>query len=112
MWNPARRTRRILGLSFLAAAILFLFAGQTFLRGHLHGLSFIVYWLACLGLVALALFTALLDALVIRHQTRQQHLQLIRETLGNPPRTPPNSTRSVAPDPPCSRAKPAPGANS
>jgi hypothetical protein len=100
MSNLARRTRRLLGLGFLAAALLMLFAGQTVLRDRLHGYLFIVYWLSCLFLVALALVTALIDALVIRHQIRLQQLELIRTTL-DPSHTPsPDTHRPSTPQSP------------
>jgi len=109
MSNSARRTRRLLGLAFLAAAFLMLFAGQTVLRGQLQGIAFIVYWLACLGLVILALLTALLDALIIRQQTRRQQLVLLRDALSVP-----TSASMVNLDPDASRSRTGPeqGANS
>ena len=112
MSNSARRTRRLLGLAFLAAAFLMLFAGQTVLRGQLQGIAFIVYWLACLGLVTLALLTALLDALIIRQQTRRQQLDLLRDALSAP--TPASTVNRLALDPDASRSRTGPeqGANS
>ena len=93
----------VLGLGFLAAALLMLLAGQTVLRGSLQGLLFMVYWLSCLFLVALALVTALIDALIIRHQIRLQQLDLIRATL-TPSPTP-------SPDPHHPNTPQSPGAN-
>jgi len=112
MSNSALRTRRLLGLAFLAAAFLMLFAGQTVLRGPLEGIAFIVYWLACLGLVTLALLTALLDALIIRQQTRRQQLDLLRDALSASP--PVSTANRLAHDPEVSRSRtgPEPGANS
>jgi hypothetical protein len=112
MSNSARRTRRLLGLAFLAAAFLMLFAGQTVLRGSLEGITFIVYWLACLGLVTLALLTALLDALIIRQQTRRQQLDLLRDAFSVS--TPVSTVNPLAHDPEASqpRTRAEPGANS
>jgi uncharacterized membrane protein len=111
MSNPACRTRRAIGLTFLATAILLLCAGQTFLHDHLHGHGFALYWLLCLLFVALALLTALLDLLIVRHQARRQQLDLIKDTLGypNPAVTP--DIHPTAPDGPRSPARPVPGAN-
>jgi hypothetical protein len=112
MSNMAHRTRRLLGLAFLAAAFLLVFAGQTLLRGQLQGIAFVVYWLACLGLVTLALLTALFDALIIRQQTRRQHLDLLRDALTapNPPAT--VSRPALAPEASRSRTEPTQGAKS
>jgi O-antigen ligase len=86
----------MIGLIFLAAALLLLFAGQTFLRDHLRGIGFAIYWLLCLGFVALAMLVALIDLLVIRHQARRQQFHLIQNTLGtaHPPTSPPENRTS------------------
>jgi protein-S-isoprenylcysteine O-methyltransferase Ste14 len=84
MSDPARRTRRAIGLAFLASAVLLLFAGQTVLRDHLYGTRFALYWLLCLLLVTLAMAVALLDLFAVRHQARRQQLDLIQNTLGAP----------------------------
>jgi hypothetical protein len=111
MSNPACRNRRAIGLAFLGAAILLLWAGQTFLRDHLHGRGFALYWLLCLLFVALTLLTALLDLLIVRHQARRQQLDLIKNTLGYPhPAVPPN-IHPTTPDRPRSPDRPVPGAN-
>jgi hypothetical protein len=112
MSNSARRTRRLLGLAFLAAAFLMLIAGQTVLHGQLHGIAFVVYWLACLGLVTLALLAALLDALIIRQQTRRQQLDLLRDALSVPRLDPTGPRPTLASDASRSGAGPEPGANS
>jgi hypothetical protein len=112
MSHLARRTRRLLGLAFLAAALLMLFAGQTVLRGQLQGIAFIVYWLACLGLVILALLTALLDALIIRQQTRRQQLDLLRDALSVPTSASTVNRLTLDPDACRSRTGPEQGANS
>jgi hypothetical protein len=69
------------GLAFLGAALLLLAAGQTLLRGHLSGLGYILYWLACLACVLAAAITALVDAWLVRQELRRQQLELIRQTL-------------------------------
>jgi hypothetical protein len=84
MSDPARRTRRAIGLALLALAILLLFAGQTILRPQLYGARFAVYWLVCLLLVAMAMIVALVDLLAIRYQARRQQLDLLRNALGTP----------------------------
>ena len=111
MSNPALRTRRVIGLIFLAAALLLLLAGQTFLHGHLRGIGFAIYWLLCLGFVAMAMLVALIDLLVIRHQARRQQFHLIQNTLGtaNPPSSSPENL--ATPDTQRSPALPDHGTN-
>lgn len=84
MSSPPRHVRRLLGLAFLAVAILQLILGRTLLVDQLRGTAFALYWLTCLIVVALALLTALLDALIIRQQLRRQQLELLR-TLAHQP---------------------------
>ncbi|MCL4176468.1 MAG: hypothetical protein KJ072_01810 [Verrucomicrobia bacterium] len=100
MSDKARRTRRAIGLTFLATAVLLLFAGQTVLHRHLQGTRFALYWLLCLLLVTLALAIALLDLLAIRHQARRQQLDLLHHALD--PRAPaaPPPRNWTAPGPP------------
>jgi hypothetical protein len=80
----ARERRRLAGVMFLGIALLQAIAGQTLLRSQLTGVGFLLYWLVCLGFLGLAVATALLDLLVIRHEARQEQRELIRQTLGQP----------------------------
>ena len=68
---------------YLIVATGMLIWGQTFLRPYLKGLAFVIYWLACLGFTALAMWTALLDIWAVRRRTRDQQRDLIRRIFDN-----------------------------
>ena len=52
--------------------------GQTILKPYLEGIGFVLYWLACMAFVALALLTALLDISAVRRRTREQQRDLLQ----------------------------------
>ena len=81
MANSEDFWRRLFGTLFLGAALLMLICGQTLLRNVLSGLPFVLYWVACFGLTALAMLTALLDFYITRKRTRAQHRDLIHNAL-------------------------------
>ena len=55
--------------------------GQTALKGRLDPLPFLLYWVACLILTILAMFTALVDALRIHTEGRESQRELIEDTI-------------------------------
>lgn len=75
--------RRWFGSLFLLLALGMVVWGQTWLKPQLQGLAFVFYWLACLILTLLALFTALADAAATRRQLRKKQADLLREALGD-----------------------------
>lgn len=77
--TPADARRRWFGACFLIIAAGMLVWGQTFLKPHLDGLGFVLYWMACLGFTGLAMLTALLDIRAVRRRTREQQRDLIRQ---------------------------------
>lgn len=81
MASPVDARRRWFGLFFLFIAIGMLIWGQTVLKAHLHGLVFVFYWLVCFGFTFLALLTALLDLLIVRHRTRMEQRDLMERTF-------------------------------
>ena len=74
--------RRWFGVFFLLLAGGMLVWGQTWLRRHLTGGTYLVYWLVCMVWVMLALVTALVDARATRRQLRQEQRALWDRTLG------------------------------
>lgn len=83
--NPADARRRWLGLFFLTLSAGLLLCGQTFLRPHLEGFVFAVYWLCCFGFTFVTLGIALLDLRAVRRRIleehRQQQAELLQRTL-------------------------------
>jgi hypothetical protein len=73
--------RRRLGAVLLVAALALLVAGQTVLKNRLHGLGFLLYWLACFLLTGAAILVAYLDALALRQRTRREARELLQSTL-------------------------------
>lgn len=83
--NSADARRRWLGLFFLTVSAGLLLCGQTFLRPHLEGFAFAVYWLCCFGFTFVTLAIALLDVRAVRRRLleeyRQQQAELLQRTL-------------------------------
>jgi hypothetical protein len=81
MSNSADALRRWLGVFCLAMAAGMLIWGQTVLKAHLDGLSFLFYWLICLGFTMAAIVIALLDVRILRRRSRDEQRRLIERTL-------------------------------
>ena len=81
MDTPARR--RWFGALCLAAALVMLLCGQTFLKDRLNGSVFLslLYWLACFVFTGLAMIAALRDLRFVSRTTRQERRQLLEDTL-------------------------------
>ncbi|MCW5552635.1 MAG: hypothetical protein KIS67_10825 [Verrucomicrobiae bacterium] len=77
----AKSRRRLFGALCLLAAIVMLVAESTFLKHRLGDVALLVYWLVCFGFTFLAMGAAFLDALVLRHEARQQQRALFESTL-------------------------------
>lgn len=58
-----------------------LVAGETFLKGRLDGLVFIVYWLVCFVLTLLTIVVAFLDLYAVRNESREDQRVLIERTV-------------------------------
>ncbi|MDB6054000.1 MAG: hypothetical protein JWN25_1523 [Verrucomicrobiales bacterium] len=77
-------TRRILGAVLLTLSGLQVVGGLTFLETFLRRTSpivYILYWIVCFGFTGLALMIALLDAMLVRRESSDQHKKLIEDTL-------------------------------
>lgn len=83
-WTAADKRRRWFGTCYLLLAIGLLIWGQTLLKPHLHGLLFIVYWLACFAFTLLAMLTAMLDMWVVRLRQKRSEREAAQETLHKP----------------------------
>jgi hypothetical protein len=81
MSDPAEAWRRWLGLFCLAVAAGMLIWGQTILKPHLEGVSFIIYWAFCFLFTIAAIFIALLDVRAVRRRSKEEHSDLIARTL-------------------------------
>ena len=77
----ATTRRRWCGALALLVALAMLICGQTALKTQLQGIAFMLYWLVCFAFTGLAVLIALLDAHVVRLQTRQEQRQLFENTL-------------------------------
>ena|SRR5712691_2833619 len=78
--TPAAR-RRWIGSIALAGALAMLVIGQILLKGRLSDLAFLVYWMICFLLTALAMAMALIDMRAVRNRTRQEHRRLLETTI-------------------------------
>ncbi len=81
MSNRLDAWRRWFGTFFLILAGGLLIWGQTLLKPHLKGVSFVFYWLVCFGFTGLAVLTAMIDLWIMRRRTREQHRELFRRTF-------------------------------
>jgi len=56
-------------------------AGQTYLQGRLNGVAYAAYWIICLLLTLAAMITALLDLKALQRTTRDEHKDLLENTI-------------------------------
>jgi len=74
------RTRRGAMFVLLIAALVMLFAGNTFLAGTLPlPWGFMIYWAVCAWLTLAALLLALWDLLLLRAEARRERRRLEEE---------------------------------
>ena len=77
----AKFRRRWFGALCLLAAIVLLAAGETRPHPGENEVLFILYWLACFVLAALAMGAAILDARALRREAREEQRALFERTL-------------------------------
>ncbi len=75
--------RRRVMFIVVAAALIMLFSGATFLAPHIDKnlLLFLGYWGACAWLTILSILMAMYDLLMVRAKTRQEERELNAEIL-------------------------------
>ena len=73
--------RRSLGLFFLLLAVVMVIWGQTVLKPHLEQLGYLLYWLACIFCLLVAVAMALLDMWVMGRRNRRQQEELYQRTM-------------------------------
>ena len=73
--------RRLLGVLFLAVALVMLFAGQTVLQERLPASGFLLYWLTCFVFTLLAIIVALRDVRALRTKAMKEQRGLLDSTL-------------------------------
>ncbi len=78
--NPKTR-RRIFGAICLGVALVMLIVGETILQNRFSPLGFVVFWLVCLVLTALAIGAAFVDLFRVRMESREAQRELIEETI-------------------------------
>ena len=75
------RTRRWAMFITLAAAVLMVFAGATFLSGQLTPWTFVVYWGICAWLTLASLLLALWDLILVRLAARAERRRLEQQFI-------------------------------
>jgi membrane protein implicated in regulation of membrane protease activity len=73
--------RRRFGVIILLAAVGMLIGGETFLKGQLSGVGFLVYWLLCFVFTGMAIVVAYVDARAVQRRTRREARELLETTL-------------------------------
>jgi hypothetical protein len=81
MSQDVNRRRRWFGAGCIVGAVALLVLGETVFKERLHGAGFVLYWLACVVLTALAMLVALADAGAQLARTRSEHRELIEHTI-------------------------------
>lgn len=79
--DSSKRRRRWFGALCLIAAIAMLAGDELALKGRLHPLTSLVYWLVCFLLTILAIFAALADVRALRQKSRDEQRALFEHTL-------------------------------
>jgi hypothetical protein len=69
------------GMTFLIAAVVMLILGETVFRSSLSKVPFIIYWMACFVLTAMAVLFAFLDVAGVQRQAREQQRELLEKTI-------------------------------
>lgn len=77
----AKQRRRWFGALCLLTSIVMLAAGETTPGKRLNGISYIIYWLVCFLLTALALLIAILDARALRREAHSEQRELLEHAL-------------------------------
>lgn len=79
-----QKVRRKTMLILIVLALLFLFAGSTFLQAPLnpreHPLGFLLFWMCCGWLTLTAILLALFDVLMVKLESRRER-RALREGL-------------------------------
>lgn len=78
--HPSDRRRRIFGLVCLGGSLALVAFGFSDFGGRIHGLRFLLFWLACAALAVLALLTAVLDLLIVNARGRAERRELAHRT--------------------------------
>jgi hypothetical protein len=77
----ATARRRWFGAAVLLTALTMLILGDTALKGRLHGLGYLLYWLGCFALTTLAMAVAFVDARALQSRARKEQRELIERTF-------------------------------
>lgn len=77
----AKARRRWFGALCLLTAVGMLVAGETVFKDRLSPVGFLLYWIGCFVVTALAATAALLDATRVRAESRHEQRALFEDTL-------------------------------
>ena len=83
MAASVQKQLRRCSLVLLASVLAMLVSGLSFLKPHLVGWIFVVYWLVCLALTCTVIIVTLLELRAIRRNAQRAHLELFLESLGD-----------------------------
>lgn len=83
MAASVQKQLRRCSLVLLGFVLAMLFSGLSFLKPHLVGWKFVVYWLVCLALTCTVIVVAMLELRAIRRYARRAHLELFMDSLGD-----------------------------
>ena len=81
MAMDATMRRRWFGAVVLLSALAMLILGDTVFKGRLSGLGYLLYWLGCFALTALAMAVAFMDARALQSRARQEQRDLLEKTF-------------------------------
>jgi|ERR1051326_3568884 hypothetical protein len=80
IWDGTAR-RRVFGAAVLGGALVMLILGETFLKGHLRDVGFLIYWGVCFLLTITAIVTAYVDMKVLQRDAGEERKELLQDTL-------------------------------
>jgi hypothetical protein len=75
---------RILGLLFIGTATGMMILGLTVWEQRLRGPEYLLYWSWCFVIVSAALFTALIDMILLRRTSQRLRRQLLHDQFASP----------------------------
>jgi hypothetical protein len=68
-------------MTFLIISVVMLVLGETVLRSSLSKIPFIIYWMVCFVVTAMAVLFSFLDVAGVQRQAREQQRELLEKTI-------------------------------
>ena len=69
------------GMTFLIISVVMLVLGETVLRSSLGKIPFLIYWMVCFIITAMAILFAFLDVAGVQRHAREQQRELLEKTI-------------------------------